>query len=318
MQLRQLGRSDLKIAPLFLGGNVFGWTIDEATSFAVLDAYVEAGGNSIDTADVYSTWASGHTGGESEVIIGRWLKARGNRDKIIVATKLGSPMGQGKQGLSRKYIFEAVEASLKRLQTDVIDLYQAHRDDTDTPLEETLQAFDELVRQGKVRALGASNYTAQRLAEALQISQQQHYARYESLQPPYHLLQRKTFEQELAPLCREQEVGVITYSSLASGFLSGKYQPGQTLPQTPRSVSVQRNYMHDKGFSVLAHVEQIAQAHHATPSQVALAWILAQPAITAPIASATSVAQLHELLGAVDLGLSDAEITTLNTVSDWH
>src|SRR5258708_28837769 len=232
MQLRRLGHSTLEIAILCLGGNVFGGTIDEPTSFAVLDAYVEAGGNCIDTADRYPAWVAGRSAGESEMIIGRWMKARGNRHRVIIATKLGNPMGPGKQGLSRRYIFEAVEASLQRLQTDYIDLYQAHRDDPGTPLEETLQAFDELVRQGKVRVIGASNYSATRLAEALQVSQQHGYARYESLQPLYNLIDRKAYEQDLEPFCREHGLGVITYSSLASGFLTGKYRQGQELPNS--------------------------------------------------------------------------------------
>jgi aryl-alcohol dehydrogenase-like predicted oxidoreductase len=317
MPFRRLGRSDLKISPLFLGGNVFGWTADEATSFAILDAYVESGGNSIDTADVYSAFVPGHVGGESETVIGRWLKARGNRDKVIIATKVGSRMGSGKQGLSRKHIFESIEDSLKRLQTDVIDLYQAHRDDADTPLEETLQAFDELVRQGKVRAIGASNYSAPRLAEALQISQQHGYARYESLQPLYNLVERESYESELEPLVREQEIGVISYFSLAAGFLSGKYQPGQELPRTARAQGVQQKYMNDRGFAVLKEVERVAQAHNVTPSQVALTWLIARPGITAPIASATSVEQVHGLIEATELKLSDEEIEALNKVSEW-
>ncbi len=315
MQLRKLGRSGLEVTPIFLGGNVFGWTIDDATSFAVLDAYVEAGGNSIDTADVYSTWAPGHSGGESEAVIGRWLKARGNRDKVLIATKVGSPMGSGKQGLSRQHIFESVEDSLKRLQTDFIDLYQSHRDDEETPLEETLRAFDDLIRQGKVRAIGASNYSAPRLAEALQISEQHGLARYESLQPFYNLVGRESYERDLEPLVLEKQIGVIPYSSLASGFLTGKYQPGQPLPQTARAGGVQQRYMNEKGFKILKAVEEIARAHNATPSQVALAWLIARPSITAPIASATSVEQVHELIGAAELRLTHDEIERLNTVS---
>jgi aryl-alcohol dehydrogenase-like predicted oxidoreductase len=318
MPLRRLGRSDLQISPIVLGGNVFGWTADESTSFAILDAYVEAGGNSIDTADVYSAFVPGHVGGESETVIGRWLKARGNRDKVIIATKVGSRMGSGKQGLSRQHIFESVEDSLKRLQTDFIDLYQAHRDDADTPLEETLQTFDELVRQGKVRAIGASNYTAPRFAEALRISQQHGYARYESLQPLYNLVERESYESELEPLVREQEIGVIGYFSLAAGFLTGKYQPGQELPRTARAQGVQQRYMNDKGFAILKEVERIAQAHNVTPSQVALAWIIARPGISAPIASATSVEQVHGLINAAELKLSNEEIATLNKVSEWR
>ena len=311
MQLRKLGRSTLEIFPLSLGTNVLGRAIDEPTAFAVLDAYVEAGGNCIDTADVYSA-------GESELILGRWMKTRGNRDRLIIATKLGSQMGPGKQGLSRKYIFEAVEASLKRLQTDYIDLYQAHRDDADTSLEETLQAFDELVHQGKVHVIGASNYSAARLAEALQVSQEHGYVRYESLQPLYNLIDREAYERELELLCRERELGVITYFSLARGFLTGKYQPNKALPQSIRAQGVQDRYMNERGFRILAEVERVASRYHATPAQVALAWIIARPGVTAPIASATSVQQVRELLGAVELKLDDEAMTALNKVSEWR
>jgi len=311
MQLRKLGRSTLEIFPLSLGTNVLGRAIDEPTAFVVLDAYVEAGGNCIDTADVYSV-------GESELILGRWMKTRGNRDRVIIATKLGSQMGPGKQGLSRRYIFEAVEASLKRLQTDYIDLYQAHRDDANTPLEETLQAFDELVRQGKVHVIGASNYSAARLAEALQVSQEHGYVRYESLQPLYNLIDREAYERELELLCRERELGVITYFSLARGFLTGKYQPNKALPQSIRAQGVQDRYMNEQGFRILAEVERVASRYHATPAQVALAWIIARPGVTAPIASATSVQQVRELLGAVELKLDDEAITALNKVSEWR
>jgi aryl-alcohol dehydrogenase-like predicted oxidoreductase len=311
MQLRKLGRSTLEIFPLSLGTNVLGRSIDEPIAFAVLDSYVEAGGNCIDTADVYSA-------GESELILGRWMKTRGTRDRVIIATKLGSQMGPGKQGLSRKYIFEAVEASLKRLQTDYIDLYQAHRDDAGTPLEETLQAFDELVHQGKVHVIGASNYSAARLAEALQVSQQHGYVRYESLQPLYNLIDREAYERELELLCRERELGVITYFSLARGFLTGKYQPNKALPQSVRAQGVQDRYMTERGFRILAEVERVASRYHATPAQVALAWIIARPGVTAPIASATSVQQVRELLGAVGLNLDGEAITALNKVSEWR
>jgi aryl-alcohol dehydrogenase-like predicted oxidoreductase len=311
MQLRKLGRSPLEIFPLSLGTNVLGRTIDESTAFAVLDAYVEAGGNCIDTADIYSV-------GESELTLGRWMKARGNRDRVIIATKLGIRMAPGKQGLSRGYMFEEVEASLQRLQTEYIDLYQAHQDDTKTPLEETLQAFDELVCQGKVRVIGASNYSAARLAEALQVSQQHGYVRYESLQPLYNLVEREAFERELEPLCREHELGVITYSSLASGFLTGKYAPGKPLPQSRRAQGVQNRYMNERSFRILAEVERVASRFHATPAQVALAWIIARPGVTAPIASATSVEQIRELLGAVELQLDAEAITALNKASEWR
>jgi len=300
----------LELYPLCLGTNVLGRTLDEAAAFPVLDAYVEAGGNCLDTADVYSA-------GQSEQIIGSWMKARGNREQVLIATKLGHSMGPGKQGLSAKYIQEAVEASLRRLQTDYIDLYQAHSDDPETPLEETLQAFDALIRQGKVRVIGASNYSATRLAEALRISQQHGYARYESLQPLYNLVEREAYERELEPLCREQEIGVIGYYALAAGFLTGKYRPDKPLPESRRAQSVQARYMNERGFRILAEVERVAARLGATPAQVSLAWMMARPGVTAPIASATSVQQLHELVGAVTLQLDTEAITALNQASAW-
>ncbi len=314
MLMRTLGRTDMQVAALCLGGNTFGWTTDEQTSFAVLDAYVEGGGNFIDTADVYSTWVPDHEGGESEAVLGRWMIARKNRDRIIIATKLGSRMNNDPQreGLSRQYMLKAVEDSLRRLQTDYIDLYQAHRDDSDTPLEETMATFNELVQQGKVRSIGASNYSAARLAEALQVSDQHGYARYQSLQPPYSLVNRGEYERDLKALCLEQGLSVITYSSLASGFLSGKYRQGQDMPTSPRAKGIQQRYMNEHGFRILEQVDRIARAHNTTPSQVSLAWILAQPGITAPIASATSVEQTRELLGAVSLKLTDDEIQSLD------
>jgi aryl-alcohol dehydrogenase-like predicted oxidoreductase len=316
---RQLGRTDLQVTPLCLGGNVFGWTCDEQTSIAVLDAYVSGGGNFIDTADVYSTWVPGHTGGESETIIGRWMKARGNRERVIIATKVGSRMNTGPnaQGLSRRYIMEEVEASLRRLQTDSIDLYQAHRDDPNTPLDETMAAFTDLVRQGKVRYVGASNYSTERLREALQVSDQHGYVRYESVQPPYSLVNRAAYEGDLEALCLQQGLGVITYSSLASGFLTGKYRPGKELPSSPRAKGIQERYMNEKGFQVLEQLDRIAAAHHATVSQVALAWVMARPGITAAIASGTSSQQVHELLGAVELSLTKEDMETLDRVSAW-
>jgi aryl-alcohol dehydrogenase-like predicted oxidoreductase len=317
MLTRKLGRTELSVTPLCLGGNVFGWTANESASFAVLDAYVGGGGNFIDTADTYSTWVPGHVGGESESILGRWMSARKNRNSLIIATKVGSRMGTGPhaQGLSRRYIMEEVETSLKRLQTDYIDLYQAHRDDPNTPLDETMAAFNDLVRQGKVHYLGASNYTAARLREALQVSHQHGYARYESLQPPYSLVNRADYERELEPLCIEQGIGVIAYSSLASGFLSGKYRLGQSLPASQRAKGIQERYMNEKGFRVLEQLDQIAAIHHATVAQVALAWVMARPSITAAIASATSAVQTRELLGAVDLQLTKEEMETLDRVS---
>jgi len=303
MNLRQIGKSDLHVTPLCLGGNVFGWTIDEARSFEVLDAYVAQGGNFIDTADVYSTWGTGNKGGESETILGNWMKARGNRNKIVLATKLGSKMGEGKEGLSAAYMVQAVEASLQRLQTDYIDLYQAHVDDPKTPMEETLRAFDGLIKAGKVRAIGSSNFSGARMREALATSQQLGLARYECTQPFYNMIKREDYERDLEPVLLENQVGCIPYSSLASGFLSGKYKAGQDMPTSKRAGGVQQRYMNDAGFAVLAKVESIARDLNATPAQVALAWLMARPSITAPIASATSVAQLTELMGALQLQL---------------
>jgi aryl-alcohol dehydrogenase-like predicted oxidoreductase len=320
MLMRSLGRTGMKVAALCLGGNTFGWTTDQKASEAVLDAYMEAGGNFIDTADIYSRWVPGNKGGESEVAMGTWMAARKNRHAVIVATKLGGPMGPGPNdtGLSRLHMVEAVEASLKRLQTDYIDLYQAHWDDRTTPLEETLRAFDDLVRQGKVRYIGASNHAAWRLTRALWESDRRGYVRYECLQPKYNLVIRDEYERELEPLCLEQNVGVIPYSSLASGFLSGKYRKGADKPATARAAGVEKIYMNDRGFRVLAAVEKVAAGAGATPAQVALSWLIHRPGITAPIASATSPAQLKELLGAIDLKL-DAEATaTLDQASDWR
>jgi aryl-alcohol dehydrogenase-like predicted oxidoreductase len=300
---RKLGHSNLEVTPLCLGGNVFG-RIDESTAFAVLDAYVRAGGNFIDTADIY-------TNGESEKTIGRWTKQRRNRDKVIVATKLGMAMAPDKQGLSRRYIFEAVESSLTRLQTDVIDLYQSHKDDLETPLEETMQAFDELVKQGKVRYIGASNFTAERLAEAQKVSQQHGYVRYESLQPLYNLVDREEFENGLQQLSIEQEIGVIPYFSLARGFLSGKYRPNQELPESRRAEGVQKLYMNERGFAILEAVDRIATKHNTKPAQVSLAWLMAQPGVTAPISSGTSPKQVGELMQAIELKLTNEDLEAL-------
>jgi aryl-alcohol dehydrogenase-like predicted oxidoreductase len=320
MLMRPLGRTGMKVAALCLGGNTFGWTTDQKASEAVLDAYMEAGGNFIDTADIYARWVPGNKGGESETAMGIWMAARKNRHAVIVATKLGGPMGQGPNdtGLSRLHMVAAVEASLRRLQTDYIDLYQAHWDDRTTPLEETLRAFDDLVRQGKVRYIGASNHAAWRLTRALWESDRRGYVRYECLQPKYNLVIRDEYERELEPLCLEQGVGVIPYSSLASGFLSGKYKKGADKPATARAAGVEKIYMNDRGFRVLAAVEKVAAGAGATPAQVALSWLVHRPGITAPIASATSPAQLKELLGSVDLKL-DAEATaTLDQASSWR
>ena len=316
MTTRNLGSSSLKVSPLCLGGNVFGWSADEKASFAVLDALVAAGFNFVDTADVYSRWAPGHQGGESETIIGNWLKRTGNRSKVIIATKVGMEMGPNDKGLSKAYIFRAVERSLQRLQTDYIDLYQSHQDDQSTPLEETLDAYAQLIKQGKVRVIGASNYTAERLAAALEVSERHGLPRYESLQPHYNLCERARYEAALEPLCLEKKLGVIPYYALASGFLTGKYRSEADLSKSPRGPGVKK-YLNERGFRILAALDQVAQNLHATPGKVALAWLLARPSITAPIASATSVEQLHDLVDATTLKLDAGSIEMLNQSSAW-
>ena len=314
MELRPLGRSGLSVAPLAFGGNVFGWTADEATSFALLDAFVDGGFNLVDTADVYSHWVPGHAGGESETIIGKWLAASGKRDRIVLATKVGKPMGPGKSGLSRAYIRSAVEASLRRLQTDHIDLYQSHDDDAATPLEETMGAFAELMREGKVRAIGASNFSAARLAEALATSARLGLPRYECLQPHYNLVERAVYEAELEPLCRREGLGVINFFGLARGFLTGKYRSEADLGKSPRGAGV-KDYLNPRGRCILAALDDLAASLNATPAQVALAWTIARPGLTAPIVSATSVAQWNELAGAVRLRLDARAMATLDRAS---
>jgi aryl-alcohol dehydrogenase-like predicted oxidoreductase len=314
MQKHRLGRSDIELPPLMFGGNVFGWTADEATSFKLLDACVAAGINAIDTADVYSVWARGHQGGESEIVIGNWLKRRGKRDDVIIATKVGAPMGSGDKGLSRAWIMKEADASLKRLQTDVIDLYQAHRDDPDTPQEETAQAFADLVKQGKVRALGASNFSPARLKSALAVSKAQGLPRYESLQPLYNLVERPAFEAELEPLCQSEGLGVINYYALAAGFLTGKYRSEADLGKSPRGGGVKK-YLNERGRGVLKALDDVAGRHKVTPAQVALAWLMARPSVTAPIASATSLEQLRDLLQAVELKLDPHDVEQLDAAS---
>lgn len=314
MKLRKLGRSSIEVGPLAFGGNVFGWTADEAMSFRLLDAFVAAGLNLIDTADVYSRWIPGHQGGESEIVIGRWLKARGGRDRVVIATKVGVEMGPDEKGLSRTYILRAVDRSLERLQTDYIDLYQSHRDDEETPLEETLDAYGELIRAGKVRCIGASNYSAPRLTESLRISAGRNLPRYECLQPWYNLYDRGIFEGDLAELCQREEIGVIPYFSLASGFLTGKYRSEADLEGRPRAYRV-KDMLNERGFRILAALDRVATANDATPAQVALAWLLRQPAVTAPIASATTLPQFEEQLGAIDLKLDAEAVRTLNEAS---
>jgi aryl-alcohol dehydrogenase-like predicted oxidoreductase len=296
-----------------LGGNVFGWTIDQPSSFKILDAFVDAGLNFIDTADIYSTWVPGHTGGESETIIGNWLKQSGKRSKIVLATKVGMQMPSGK-GLKKDYILKAVEDSLRRLQTDRIDLYQSHEDDPAAPLEETLGAYAQLIKEGKVRAIGASNYSGDRLSEALKVSQQHGFPSYQSLQPKYNLCERADYESSLEPVALKEGLGVIPYYALASGFLTGKYRSESDLSKSPRGGGVKK-YLNDKGFRILAALDEVAKSHHSTPGKVALAWLIARPSITAPIASATSLEQLHDLVDAMNIELDQASIESLNQAS---
>jgi aryl-alcohol dehydrogenase-like predicted oxidoreductase len=315
MQYRTLGRSALKVSPLCLGGNVFGWTADEKTSFWLLDAWLDAGFNFIDTADVYSRWAPGHSGGESETVIGKWLKQGGRRDKVVIATKVGLDMGNGKIGLKPAYIRQAAEDSLRRLQTDCIDLYQSHKDDEATPLGETLEAYAQLIKAGKVRVLGASNYSAPRLALALETSRKLGLPRYESLQPLYNLYDRAEFEQSLQKLCLDEELGVIGFSSLASGFLTGKYRSAADAAKSPRGKTAIAKYLNPRGLRILAALDEVATATGSTQGRVALAWLLARPGITSPIASATSIAQLGELTAAAELVLDAEAIALLHKAS---
>jgi aryl-alcohol dehydrogenase-like predicted oxidoreductase len=314
MNQRKLG--NWQVAPLALGGNVFGWTVDDATGFKLLDAFVDAGFTLIDTADVYSRWVPGHRGGESETVIGRWLKSSGKRQKVLLATKLGKEMGPGLKGLSKKYILRAVEDSLRRLQTDIIDLYQSHEDDAQTPLEETLEAFGELIQQGKVRAIGASNFSRARLAESLEMSERHGLPRYVCLQPHYNLYQRAEYETELAPLCREKGLAVIPYFSLASGFLTGKYRSEADLANRARAQFVKK-YLNQRGFQILAALDEAAKQQHSTPARVAIAWLMTRPGVTAPIASATSLEQLNDLFEAARLELDAASLERLNQASAY-
>jgi aryl-alcohol dehydrogenase-like predicted oxidoreductase len=316
MDLRELGRSGLQVSPLCLGGNVFGWTVDEALSFRLLDAWVDAGMNFVDTADTYSRWVHGHAGGESETILGKWFRQSGKRNRVVLATKVGMAMGDGDadKGLAKARIRSAVEASLRRLRTDAIDLYQAHTDDAETPLEETLGAFAELVQEGKVRVLGASNYSAARLSQALAVSAAAGLPRYETLQPHYNLMERAAYENELEPVCVAHGLGVINYYALASGFLTGKYRSSADLGKSVRSGGAKK-YLDERGKAVLGALDAVAGTLGATPGQVALAWQIARPSITAPIASASTPAQLDELVGAARLVLDTPSIELIDRAS---
>ena len=312
MQLRELGQSGLHLAPLVLGGNVFGWTADQQTSFAVLDAFVAGGGNTIDTADLYSVWVPGHAGGgQSETVIGKWLKQRGRRDDVLILTKVGMELGPDQKGLGKAYIKRAVEDSLRRLQTDYIDLYQSHKDDESLPVTEPLEAYAELLQEGKIRAIGASNFSPQRLQAALDASAAQGLPRYESLQPEYNLYSHSEFENQLLPIVQASGIGVIPYYGLAAGFLTGKYRDEDDLKKSVRGGSIGQKFLNAQGKKLLTAMDAVADTHSATLAQVALAWLMQAPGITAPIASATSPGQVNELLEAMELRLTADDVATL-------
>jgi len=317
MEYRQLGNTDLKVAPLTFGGNVFGWTVDEDTSFELLDGFTAAGFNLIDTADVYSRWKPGNSGGESETIIGNWMKERGNRSDVIIATKVGADMGLSDKRLSKKYILLEVEASLKRLQTDYIDLYQTHFDDADTPIEETLETYQQLINEGKVRWIGASNLSPERLKASFEMSKKSGYPSYQTFQPQYNLMEREVFEKELEAICVANNLGVINYFSLASGFLTGKYRTEADFTKSARGGGVKK-YLDEKGLKVLAALDKVAAELNTTPASVAIAWLIARPSITAPIASATNLGQLKALMDAAELGLTKEGIGLLDAASAWQ
>lgn len=314
MRIREIGRSGLKVAPLAFGGNVFGWTLDESASHAMLDGFVGAGFNLVDTADVYSRWAPGNAGGESEAIIGRWLASRGGRDRIILATKCGKPLHDGRRGLSPRHIERAVEDSLRRLRTDYIDLYQAHVDDPETPIEDTLAAFERLIHAGKIRTIGASNFSARRLAESLRLSEETGLPRYECLQPLYNLYDRHEYERELAPLCRQHGLGVLPYFSLAAGFLTGKYRTQADLAHQPRGGMVQSR-LNERGVLIIEALDEVAEALGVTPASVAIAWLMQRPGVTAPLASATRPEHLDALITASRITLDAAALRGLEAAS---
>ncbi len=315
MQKRLLGKSNLAVVPLAFGGNVFGWTVDENQSHKLLDAFLDYGFNFIDTANVYSAWVPGHRGGESETIIGNWLKATNKRDRVILATKVGLQMGDGSQGLKKEYIIRAVEDSLKRLQTDVIDLYQSHKDDENMPLEETLAAYQILMQQGKVRAIGASNYNAVRLKKALELSKETSLPTYISLQPEYNLYDRAGFEEALEPLCLKYGLGVISYYSLASGFLTGKYRSSADLSKSTRGSVIGNRYLNGRGMYILSALDEVAASHNCAPAAIALAWLLQRKSVTAPIASATKVEQIKEFVKALEIKLEAKQVKRLDDAS---
>ncbi|MEE2688056.1 MAG: aldo/keto reductase [Pseudomonadota bacterium] len=314
MEYRMLGNSSLSVSPLCFGCNVFGWTADEEMSFRLLDGWVDAGFNFIDTADVYSRWHDGNVGGESETIIGKWLERSGKRNRVVLASKFGMDMGEDKVGLSPDYMIRAIEDSLRRLKTDYIDLYQSHKDDEGTPIEATLEAYAKLIEQGKVREIGASNFSARRLKSALDASKESGLPRYQSLQPLYSLVERDTYEGELEDLCASENVGVIGFYSLASGFLTGKYRSKADMEGRIRAPRVEK-YVNEGGFRVLDALEEVASKHDAKMGQVALSWLVARPSITSPIASATDMDQLAELTAAAELALDAEDIAKIDRAS---
>lgn len=317
MEKRPLGESGLYVSPLCFGGNVFGWTADDKTSFALLDAFTSAGGNFVDTADVYSAWIPGHQGGESETIIGNWFKTSGRRSQVVLATKSGFEV-QGKKGLSRAHIIAAAEGSLKRLQTDYIDLYYAHTDDMTVPQEETLEAYQQLIRAGKVRTIGASNFTAARLTSALDLAALHGLPAYSGLQPEYNLYDRAKFETDLQPLCLARNIGAMPYYGLARGFLSGKYRSDDDVGKSTRGESVRKNYFNERGWRILAALDRVSAELDASPARIALAWLMAQPAVTAALASATSLNQLQDLVEAVRISsLPDSAMAELSAASAY-
>lgn len=316
MNKRQLGNSDLQVYPIAFGGNVFGWTADQSRSFEILDAFTDAGFNLIDTADVYSAWVPDNKGGESETIIGNWMQQRKNREKVIIATKVGAGMGPGKKGLSKKYILQAADDSLKRLKTDYIDLYQSHYDDLDTPIEETLEAYSQLIEAGKIRWIGASNMSPERLKQSLEIADQHSLPRYQTLQPEYNLYQREGYENNYEQIVLDNKLGVISYYSLASGFLTGKYRSEEDLGKSQRGGAV-KSYMNDRGRRILKALDDVSEQYSAEEASVALAWLIARPSIAAPIASVTSLGQLKDLVRAAELQLNTEDIAILDDASAW-
>jgi len=316
MKKRQLGNTDLEVYPITFGGNVFGWTIDEQTSFKILDGFTDAGFNFIDTADVYSKWKPGNQGGESESIIGKWMQDKKNRKEIIISTKVGSEMGPGKKGLSKKYILQAAEDSLKRLKTDYIDLYQTHFDDEETPVQETLEAYDQLIKEGKVRWIGASNISAERLIESLETSDRLGLARYQTLQPEYNLYNRENYEKNYEQIVLDNKLGVLNYYALASGFLTGKYRSESDLSKSMRGGAV-KNFLNDRGYRILEALDNVSEQYSANQASIALAWLIKRNSITAPIVSVTSLAQLEDLTRAAALKLNTEDIAILDDASDW-